>query len=78
MSEVECLATRDGCFTVFRMATIHPEILVPVHGLDLQVNLDLAILKVDSRVQKSYLLGRPGSSELNSQVVCGNVRVIMT
>ena len=47
------------------MATVHPEILVPVRGFDMQVSLNPAIFEVDPCVEEGYLFGRPGSSKFN-------------
>ena len=41
--ESECLAERDGSFTAYWVATVHEEILVFVHGFNMQVSFDLAI-----------------------------------
>ena len=49
---MERLAIRNGCFAMFRVATVHPEILVPVHGFDVQASLDPAIFEVDPCVEE--------------------------
>ena len=54
---------------MFRVTTIHTEVLVPVRGLDMQVSPDPSIHQVDPCVEEGYLFGRPGGSKLDGRVV---------
>ena len=60
---------RHGSFTVFRMETIHTEVLVPVRGLDMQVSPNQAVLQVDPCVEEGDLFGRPSGSKFDGRVV---------
>ena len=59
----------DGSSTVFRMATLHIEILVPVCGHDIQVSPDQAVLQVNPCVEEAYLFSRPSGSKFDGRVV---------
>ena len=66
------MTIRDGgSFTVFRMATIHMEVLVPVCWLDMQVSPNQAFLQVNPCVEEGYmyLFGGPSSSKFDGRVV---------
>ena len=63
------MTIRDGSCTVFRMATIHMEVLVSVHGLDMQVSPNQAVLQVDPCVKEGYLFSGPSGSKFDGRVV---------
>ena len=44
-----------------------------VHGFDVQVGLDMAVLQVDPCDEEGYLFGRPDGSKFDSRVVTINV-----
>ena len=56
MSESERLAVRNESFTVFGVAAIHANVLVFVHGFDMQVSLNPAVVQVYGCVQECYFL----------------------
>ena len=51
------------------VATIHLEVLMCVHVLDIQVSAYLAIPQADSRIEEGHFIGRPQSFEFNGGVV---------
>ena len=51
------------------VATIHPEILMCVLGLDMQVSAYQAIPQPDSRIEEGHFIGQPRRCEFNGGVV---------
>ena len=56
-SEAERLTIWDRDFTMMWVATIHPEVLMCVRGLDMQVGAYQAVPQVDSRIEEGYFIG---------------------
>ena len=51
------------------VATIHPEVLMCVRGLDIQVSAYQAIPQADSRIKEGHFISRPRICEFNGVVV---------
>ena len=58
-SVAEHLTIWNRDFAKMWVATIHPEVLMCVRGLDMQVSAYQAIPQADSRIDEGHFIGRP-------------------
>ena len=56
-SEAESLTIRNRDFAMMWVATIKREVLMCVHGLDMQVGAYQAIPQVDSCIEEGHFIG---------------------
>ena len=56
-SEAERLAVQNRDFAMMWVAAIHPEILMCVHGFDVQVSAYQAVPQVHFRIKEGNLIG---------------------
>ena len=68
-SEAERLTVRNRDFAMMWVATIHPEVLMCVCGLDMQVSAYQAIAQVDFCIVEGHFISRPQSCAFNGGVV---------
>ena len=69
LSEVKRLPIRNRGFAMMWVAAFHPEVLVHLRGLDMQVSTYLSILQNNPCVQEGKFFSRPRSCKFNSRMV---------